>query len=150
MRGSQFTDVQGLDMAYAHYDNVVVSGQTMYISGTHPNASNRTSDYMTDLAIPLHLLATTHRYKQAAYHLSLHPEVKTLVGHSLGGAIAQELAAANGMHARVYGAPTLFGRDGVEYYRHTGDPVSVTNWVGALFGHSPHSTARLGNPHSFH
>lgn len=127
-----------------------VSGNTLYISGTHPNPHNRTSDYVTDVSIPLRALRHTWRFEQAATALRTHPSVDTLVGHSLGGAIAQELSThASIKRARVYGAPTLFGRPKVVYYRHPGDPVSVSNRIGQLFGRASRNTPSLGNPHSY-
>lgn len=126
------------------------SRNTLYISGTHPNPHNLTSDYVTDITIPLRALRHTWRFKQAAAALRAHPAVDTLVGHSLGGAIAQELSTvASVKRARVYGAPTLFGRPKVMYYRHPGDPVSFSNRVGQLLGRPSRNTVKMGNPHSY-
>jgi hypothetical protein len=144
-------DEDGLSQAYAASNNLHVSGTTLYVSGTHPNSNNRVSDYFTDLEIPVPgLLRSTWRYNQARRFLVKHPEVDTIVGHSLGGAIAQELSVSDQVRrVRVYGAPTLFGRDKVTYYRHPGDPVSISNRVGEFFGRRSRNTAKVGNPHSY-
>jgi pimeloyl-ACP methyl ester carboxylesterase len=116
----------------------------MYISGTHSLA-----DVATDLTIPLHLLTSTDRYLSAEYLLEIHPEVTTVVGHSLGAAIAQELSRRPSiLEGRAYGSPTIYGAPKMEYYRSSGDPVSMFNLAGDRSS-AFHSRVYFGNPHSY-
>jgi hypothetical protein len=109
----------------------------MYISGTHS-----AHDVITDIAIPFHILKYTDRYKQAKQILSLNPNVKRIVGHSLGGAIMTELIKDNpGLTGIGYGSPNVFPHPRIEYKRHRGDPVS-------MFNINSTQSLYIGNPHS--
>lgn len=95
----------------------------MYIAGT-----SDFNDALTDTLIPLHLLKQSKRYKAAEQKLKLYPEVKNIVGHSLGGAVGTELVADNKqLHGRMYGSPNVLPHERTSYYRHYGDPVSMLN-----------------------
>ncbi len=130
--------------AYGSSDDNFVSedGKTLYISGTHS-----VGDVITDLTLPARvLLRRTPRYRESLDMLDLHPEIETVVGHSLGGAIGTALIMDHpGLKGRMYGSPTMMGHKDIEYYRHSGDPVSISN----MFGARPHTTFRWGNPHSY-
>lgn len=132
------TDEQGLNKAYSDVNNIFVNGDTMYISGTHS-----ASDAFTDLTIPFHLLGLTHRYKQAEQVLKLYPEVKNVVGHSLGGSLTIELVKNNStLKGKVYGSPNIFPHKNITYYRHRFDPVSTLN-------QKAYTNTVWGNPHSY-
>jgi len=84
--------VEGLDYAYASVDNIYIHHNTMFIAGTNPRTvGSYLKDVMTDITIPLHMLSYTPRYKYAEYILEQNPQITSVVGHSLGGAIAQTL-----------------------------------------------------------
>lgn len=137
------TDTDGLDAAYADINNVIVHNKTIFISGTH-----ELGDIAADVTIPFRQLERTHRYAQAESLLALHPEVDTIVGHSLGAAIATRLAEQYPRRirgGRMYGSPTIGQHPNFVYYRHHGDPVSVSNRLGQ----SASSSFFLGNPHSY-
>ena len=123
----------------------------MYISGTHS-----LSDVSIWHTIPLHTLTKTARYKQAEQTLSLYPEIHTIVGHSLGAAIGQELVGVTPSikKARLYGSPTILLHPKIEYYRHNFDPVSMMNVNMGPWGTKPegsflYQSLKFGNPHSY-
>ena len=112
----------------------------MYISGTHEPI-----DVLDDTLIPFRAVHLSNRYSQAQDALA--PGIKTLVGHSLGAAVAARLAEQNPrLQARLYGAPRISwssnANNRIQSWRHFGDPIS-------LFDRGASSTVRLGNPHSY-
>jgi pimeloyl-ACP methyl ester carboxylesterase len=143
-------DEKGMDAAYGYksfpgaaYDS---NTQTLYVAGS----DSWESWFHDDPLIPLGKTGDAARYKQAerAYDdliKSGHP-VNRVVGHSLGGSVALELAKQKGTEfSRVFGAPVadanFFKRGSNERYRHVLDPVSVFD-RGAIFGSieaQPHS-----------
>jgi len=121
-------DELGLQKAYGtdagvSYDS---SAKTMYIKGTQD-----AQDVWDDLKIPLKRTMQSERYQQAEkVYLQLVNQglpVDTVVGHSLGGAVALEMAKNYGLQSRTYGAPVLdlnpFQK--TERYRYMLDPVSI-------------------------
>ena len=99
-----FSDEEGLRRAYASPDNIYVDGDRMYVAGTTPSplgdslASTVRNirefiQYWTDNIekIPLNLTKATKRYQQAYRALVKNPQVTTLIGHSLGGAVVNEI-----------------------------------------------------------
>jgi len=100
----------------------------MYIAGSHTK-----QDWYDDFTkIPawgdLH---DAVRYQKAREALLDNPQVKTVIGHSLGGSVALELQK-NYKHitkSRTYGAPVfdILGKESnnVDRYRNWMDPVSV-------------------------
>ena len=75
--------------------------------------------------------------------MSANPNVRRIVGHSLGGAVSLELGKQRpDLKTRTYGAPVV-SMTGGERYRSAGDPVSASDW-GAK------TTAPTSlNPHSY-
>ena len=82
------TDVEGLHEAYNRQTQLYVHGDTLYIAGTDPTDLQ---DDVDDLGIPLFKTSKSLRYKNAVDLLDVNPDVKHIVGHSLGGATALEL-----------------------------------------------------------
>jgi len=129
-----------LDQAYSHPDNVVVKGDTMYIAGTH---SMR--DVITDISIPFGMIERTERYRQARDILAKNPDVTTVVGHSLGGIIAEHLVKnSSHLSAVSYSAPSISNYRNVEYRRNYLDPISGLNISAAS---TRYSLRR--NPHGY-
>jgi pimeloyl-ACP methyl ester carboxylesterase len=89
-------------------------------------------DVFTDLSIPINQLRNTDRYHQALQAVQLY-KPHTLVGHSLGSAIANQILAENNTVdnikylARLYAAPILSNSIGAVSYRNYFDPISITN-----------------------
>ena len=91
-------------------------------------------------------LRNSERYKNALQTLKDNPQVKQVVGHSLGGAVALELQKQYpDLNSRVYGAPVFdpsgverLWKDNVERYRNWNDPV-------AMFDNSAHITSQGAN-----
>jgi len=132
-------------MAYASKNRNYVYGNTLYIAGT-----SKPSDLITDLTIPIKNLNKTERYKISEKLLEQNPDVDTIIGHSLGGAIASTLIEKYYSHptrkvqARVYGSATEKHLKNIKYYRHKFDPVSIFNVnpdVNTFYfkGFNPHS-----------
>lgn len=136
----QVKDGQGLKEAYSSPDFTAIHDTTMYIAGTDGPATAITSWWK----IPVNI-KWSERYKQAANRLRLNPQVKTLVGHSLGGAVAARIIEDNiNLHGRVYGAPLLRvnQHQRLQSFRHWGDPVSVLD-------RSSNMSLHLGNTHEY-
>ena len=126
-------------MPYNNPNGVMVHGNTMYISGTHT-----ARDVADDTLIPLHIVHNSERYQQAQAAMSHH--VHTVVGHSLGGAVAARLTEQlPHLHARVYGVPLarLTANPRVQSFRHAFDPVSMLDRSAVI------KPANGWNPHSY-
>ena len=140
-------DERGLENAYKEDAGVYYDPDTRteYIKG-----SSTRRDWYDDLTkIPVWGdTRGAERYQQAdkAYTdlQAAGKPVDRVVGHSLGGSVALELAQNRGIaHSRTFGAPVLdmnpFGR--AERYRHPLDPVSILDrkakWGGLMA--YPHS-----------
>ena len=80
-------DRVGLDKAYNLDSGSYVSGDTLFVAGTRS-----LRDVWDDLKIPFGLTSWSDRYQQADRVLEASPQVRRVVGHSLGGAVALELA----------------------------------------------------------
>ncbi len=126
----------GLDKAYASENNMYVEGDTLFVSGT-----SSLGDAVDDLSIPLGLTNRSKRFAEANAALSKNPQVKRVVGHSLGGAVALTIAQQYKLESRTYGAPVM-GFSGGDRYRSAGDPIAALDF-GA------HTSFPQGlNPHS--
>ena len=126
---NKITDAEGLKRAYKHGD-YHIHGNTMYIAGSHT-----LRDWYDDFTkIPVFGdLRNSERYQKAHEALMNNPQVKTVVGHSLGGSVALELEK-NYNHitnSRTYGAPVfdLMGKESnnVSRYRNWGDIFSIAD-----------------------
>jgi hypothetical protein len=132
------TDADGLQQAYSQDNGIWTESATMYIAGT-----KSVRDIWDDAKIPLGLTSWSQRYQDAEKTLSAMPQVRRLVGHSLGGAVALELQKNKGTEATTYGAP-VFSAAGGDRHRQLGDPV-------AMFDFGANTTLpRSLNPHSYH
>lgn len=141
----QITDVEGLDKAYGRgYHNLYRHNNTLFVSGTHVT---NPKDYYYDVTIPIGQLKNTKRYRQVENLIRLYPEIDTLVGHSLGAAIVTDITLRYPQikQARAYGSPTIKSHPKIQYFRHHGDPVSISNRLG----NSASNIFHIGNPHSY-
>ena len=139
-------DEAGLTKAYSkargvYYDPAT---KTEFVKG-----STTATDWYDDFTkFPFGNTANSERYNQAwsAYNdLSASGQpVDRIVGHSLGGAVALEMAnnlrkKGKNVETRTYGAPVLdlmpraFQKNAPERYRHPLDPVSIAD-RGAKWG----------------
>ena len=116
-----------MERAYRHGD-YYIHGDTMYIAGSHT-----AKDWYDDVTkIPVWGdLRNSTRYQAARDALVENPQLKRIVGHSLGGSTALELQK-NYNHitsSRTYGAPVWdpLGKvsNNVDRYRKWFGPVSV-------------------------
>ena len=121
------TDSEGLERAYSHGD-YHIHGSTMYIAGSHT-----AKDWYDDITkIPAWGdVRNSTRYQAAHKALLDNPHVHTVIGHSLGGAVALELEN-NYRHitsSRTYGAPvwnpTGTESNNVSRFRNWTDPISI-------------------------
>ena len=129
-------DRVGLDKAYASQNNVYVEGDTLFVSGT-----SSAGDVVDDLAIPFGMTNRTKRYAEANAVMQESPQIKRVVGHSLGGSVALTIAQQYQLKSRTYGAPVVSFTGG-ERYRNVGDPI-------AAFDFMAHTSVPRGlNPHS--
>jgi hypothetical protein len=150
LKGETITDKEGLERAYQQGD-AYAYGDTLYIAGSHtardwfddvtkipkwqnvPGGFNPVVDLM-NTGLGKKVLGTgdlrkSERYGAAEKALKANPNIKRVVGHSLGGSVALELQKNySGLESRTYGAPVWdpLGKDGkVDRYRNWFDPVSV-------------------------
>ena len=132
-------DARGLELAYAAPNNTFRQGETLYISGTH-----ELRDVLDDTLIPFNAVHLSNRYAQAQDALA--PGITTIVGHSLGAAVAARLAEQNPrLPARLYGAPRISwssnANSRIKSVRRYGDPVSLLDRgaSSSVGGFNPHS-----------
>ena len=116
----------GLNKAYASNESTHVDGENLYIAGTK-NMRDVFSDW---IKIPLGLTRYSQRYKEAEKVLAANPQVKNLIGHSLGSAVSDELSKRNEdkqLKTTLYGSPFVdfTGKQSDNRYRHKFDPVSI-------------------------
>ena len=123
------TDTQGLDRAYENR-NYYIHGNTLFIAGT-----NSWRDVFDDITkVPFYGdLKQSERYQQAEKALKENPQIKHVIGHSLGGSVALELEKNYSKQietSRTYGAPVLDLTEhemnpAVARFRNMFDPVSI-------------------------
>jgi hypothetical protein len=121
------TDEEGLRRAYEQGDSYT-HGKTLYVAGSHT-----ARDWLDDVTkIPFWKplfggSSAIHRY-QMAQQAARETRPETVVGHSLGGAVALEMQKENpSLETRTYGAPVFdpLGQSPGERYRSRFDPVSI-------------------------
>ncbi len=125
LKGETLTDKDGLERAYQQGDTYAY-GDTLYIAGSH--TARDLFDDVTKITA-WGDLRNAERYQAADKALKANPNIKRVVGHSLGGSVALELQKNHsGLESRTYGAPVFNPTGGdakAERYRNWFDPVSV-------------------------
>ena len=114
-------------------------GNTLYISGTQVTSAQ---DLLDDIGLPFRGAGMSQRYQDAAQVLDEHPEITRVVGHSLGAAVAERLAADRGLEKELYAAPRFSWQHDEHAHKYWGDPISFFDF-GASSTWSP-----TVNPHS--
>ena len=116
-------------------------GDTLYVAGT-----KSLRDVWEDLKIPFGATSWSQRYTDADRTLDASPQIRRVVGHSLGGAVALELQANHAdrhLNSTTYGAPVFSVTDSGERFRRWLDPVAALD-----FGAQTSQQEGL-NPHSY-
>jgi hypothetical protein len=151
-KNSGLSDEEGLRRAYASPDNIYVDGDRMYVAGTTPSplgdslasTVRNTREFIQDWTdniekLPLNLTKATKRYQQAYRALVKNPQVTTLIGHSLGGAVVNEMGVSepDKYKTRSYSAPVfrwdLPNDENHQRFRTLGDPVaSMDRWANVV------------------
>ena len=85
---AKISNTQGINLAYDSPNKVYIKDDKMYIAGT--SSSSDWIDNFTKLKFGK--IREMERYKQAKELLEQNPQVKTLVGHSMGGSVVLALA----------------------------------------------------------
>ena len=139
------TDVQGLHEAYNRQTHLYIHGDTLYVAGTDPTDLQ---DDVDDLGIPFHETSKSLRYKNTLDLLDVNPDVKNIVGHSLGGSVDLELQKNfkdRNCNVNTYGAPVASASPiPSKRYRNKYDPVSMLDYGAQTsypLGLNPHGYA---------
>lgn len=141
VRSLQIRHKLGLDRAYETADGVHVSDGVIYIAGTRDFG-----DVLTDVGLPLFGSRNTRRYEIARAYAGS-PVIHTVVGHSLGGHVAHEIARDfPQLQVYTYGAPLVSKRSrrNETRIRDVLDPVSVFDYSATTLPgvRPPHSAGR--------
>ena len=150
------TDEEGLKRAYDTQDGLYQHCNKLFIAGT----KNFPGDHIDDLKLPLDdTLNKTKRGRDADAYYRSHHEVDTVIGHSLGGAVALSLEKqykkeGNNpygiIQSKTFGSPTVSANlsgtnpNRIKYF---GDPISALDLnattvmpsIGFRFNNSAHS-----------
>ena len=143
----------GLSNAYASPSGLYKTGKTLYISGTTGKDGSITRDIIDDLIhLPTRNAEHTEKYKDVIEELKKSPEIKRIVGHSLGSAVVNTINQnhPNKYQTTTYATPAVKpkrkGKQDPRHrdYRNPNDPVS------ALDGYAITSDLNEPNPLSAH
>ena len=122
---NRIDDVKGLKFAYGRDTGIFVDKNTMYISGTggKDGIGSKVNDVFSDIfLLPTHNTQFSQKYQDVVKELEKNPNVNRLVGHSLAGAVIQEINNRNNNKyvSTVYGSPfiNLRGGGGAKNPRH--------------------------------
>ena len=124
----------GLSNAYASPSGLYKTGKTLYISGTTGKDGSITRDIIDDLLhLPTRNAKNTEKYKDVLEELKKSPEIKRIVGHSLGSAVVNTINQnhPNKYQTTTYATPAVKPkRKGKQDPRHRdwrnpNDPVSI-------------------------
>ena len=118
---ADITDEEGLNIAYKQKDGLHQHYNKLFIAGT----KDFPQDHIDDLKLPFDdTLKKTKRGRDAeSYYLS-HHEIDTVIGHSLGGAVALSLEKQYKkegdnpyglIQSKTYGAPVVSGNVGSSF-----------------------------------
>jgi hypothetical protein len=115
----------GLDKAYESNNKLHIQEDTLFVAGT-----SNLQDIWDDLKIPLGLTRYSQRYKDAEKLLVENPQIKSVIGHSLGSAVSDELSKRNTdkkLKTTLYGSPFVdfTGTQSENRFRHKFDPISI-------------------------
>ena len=143
-------DTHGLSLAYEDTPGGMhVEGNVLYMAGTRIGTRAFWRDALDDLKLPLRGIIpgtgarATRRYAELDAKLQTHPEVDTLVGHSLSGSVIRAYAADHPRYEhRVYAVPGVTWRSDAHSFRHYADPIS-------FFDRGATATSPGWNPHSY-
>ena len=102
MRDFNISDIEGLRRAYASDSRAYIHGNRVYVAGTR----NATDVWDDITKVPFSLTRHSDRFNFANKVLDQNPQVEQLIGHSLAGAIVQDLNKDNGQRflTRSYNA----------------------------------------------
>jgi hypothetical protein len=122
----------GLKKAYNTDKKVHVDGDTLFIAGTHDK-----QDWIDDFTkIPFYGdVKKSKRYIDVMETVKNNPNVKKVIGHSLGGSVALELEKNNPdkYKTTTYGAPVVSLTKG-NRFRHGNDVVSAFDFGAKTVG----------------
>ena len=130
------TDEEGLKRAYDTNDGLYQHYNKLFIAGTKDPI-----DFVDDLKLPFDdTLNMTTRGRTADKYYRSHHEIDTVIGHSLGGAVALSLEKqykkeGNNpygiVQSKTFGSPTVsanFTNNNPNRIRYFGDPISVLDF----------------------
>ena len=153
------SDEDGLTQAYAATNGLYQHYNKLFIAGTR----DFPRDHWDDLKIPFHQTLNGKRGRDAEQYYKEHNEVDTVIGHSLGGAIALDLQSRYGkqgdnpygiIQSKTFGSPTIGTGGDNDRVRYFGDPVSMLDFgatthmptIGRRWNQSAHGFQGLSIP----
>jgi pimeloyl-ACP methyl ester carboxylesterase len=116
----------GLRKAYNSPNYLYQDNDTLYIAGTKTSR-----DLYDDIKIPFGLTRYSQRYQDADKVLQQDPNIKNLVGHSLGGAASLEFEKKHPerhYNTTTYSAPVASMNSSDSRFRKYGDRISSLDW----------------------
>lgn len=116
-----------------------VHNETLFIAGT-----SSLRDVVDDLLLPTAGVRHTARYKAVVRKMRQHPGIERVVGHSLGAAVAKQIAEDYGLRYELFANPGFNPFGGVNIHHHAmrGDPI-------AAFDNANRVQLSAANPHSY-
>ena len=127
------SDAEGLRRAYNEPNRIYVSNDRMYVAGTTwtdgYTGLPSLQDAWDDLKIPFFQTRNIQRYKEADEVLKNNPNIKELIGHSMGSSVILQLNNDNNekFTTRTYSAPVF------DLFHHE-EPTEINNMRFRTFG----------------
>ena len=154
---ADFTDEEGLRLAYETKDGLYQHYNKSFVAGTKDFPRDHTDDFKLPFD---YTLTKTYRGRTADAYYRSHHEADTVIGHSLGGAVALSLEkqydkAGNNpygiVQSKTFGSPTVsgdFSGTNPKRTRWAGDPISALGFNSTTV--TPSSKQRFNNSaHSY-
>ena len=136
---NNLSDTEGLNKAYTNGKGYYLDNNKLYVAGTFgkSNIKSNINDILSDIGLPFHMTRWSERYSDVSNILNENPNIKFVVGHSLGSSVAVQLAKDNPdkhLNLTTYSSPFISWKpkndETYTSFRSTGDVVSILDRGG--------------------